>query len=329
MVGIDQVSKWRALQSLTVGDPVDLFWTLRFNLMFNTGMAFSKGSNSGPIIAVVALAIVVVLLFIARRVESKVQLVLIGVVVGGALGNLVDRLVPRPAGFLSGGVVDFIDPQFWPVFNVADACVVVGGILLGGHRPAAPRAGRARGTVIEEVIPEALAGERIDRIVALVTGCSRSEATDLIARDGVLIGERAVTKSSHRVATGDVVRISGDPHRAPVVVEPDADIEIDVVHEDDDVIVVNKSPGVVVHPGPGHSGSTLVHGLIARFPELAGVGEPERPGLVHRLDRGTSGLMVVARTPDAYADLVDQLSTHAVERPTPPWCGGMPSTAGA
>ncbi|MFI5043575.1 MAG: RluA family pseudouridine synthase [Acidimicrobiales bacterium] len=168
--------------------------------------------------------------------------------------------------------------------------------------------------MIEEVIPEALAGERIDRIVALVTGCSRSEATDLIARDGVLIGDRAVTKSSHRVSTGDVVRISGDPHRAPVVVEPDAEIEIDVVYEDDDVIVLNKSPGVVVHPGPGHSGSTLVHGLIARFPDVRGVGEAERPGLVHRLDRGTSGLMVVARTQDAYVDLVDQLSTHAVER---------------
>ena len=75
-------------------------------------------------------AIVLVLLFIARRIESKVQLVLIGVVVGGALGNLVDRLFRAESGFLTGGVVDFIDPQFWPVFNVADACVVVGGILL-------------------------------------------------------------------------------------------------------------------------------------------------------------------------------------------------------
>jgi signal peptidase II len=130
VVSIDQISKWRALERLTEGDPVDLFWTLRFNLMFNTGMAFSKGSNSGPIIAVVALAIVLVLLFIARRIESKVQLVLIGVVVGGALGNLLDRLFRAESGFLSGGVVDFIDPQFWPVFNVADACVVVGGILL-------------------------------------------------------------------------------------------------------------------------------------------------------------------------------------------------------
>ena len=130
VVSVDQISKWRALESLTEGDAVDLFWTLRFNLMFNTGMAFSKGSNSGPIIAVVALAIVLVLLFIARRIESKVQLVLIGVVVGGALGNLLDRLFRAESGFLTGGVVDFIDPQFWPVFNVADACVVVGGILL-------------------------------------------------------------------------------------------------------------------------------------------------------------------------------------------------------
>ena len=69
-----------------------------------------------------------------------------------------------------------------------------------------------------------------------------------------------------------------------------------------------------MQPGAGHQGGTLVHGLIAQFPELAGVGQPERPGLVHRLDRGTSGLLVVARTPDAHADLVGQLTDHSVER---------------
>jgi 23S rRNA pseudouridine1911/1915/1917 synthase len=80
------------------------------------------------------------------------------------------------------------------------------------------------------------------------------------------------------------------------------------------VVVVDKQPGLVVHPGAGHRESTLVHGLLARFPDLAGVGQAERPGLVHRLDRGTSGLLVVARTPAAHEHLVDQLATHSVER---------------
>jgi signal peptidase II len=111
-------------------EPVDVVWTLRFNLAFNTGMAFSRGAGAGPIIAAVVIVIVVVLLIVARRLHSRLQLVLVGVVVGGALGNLVDRIVRAEDGLLSGAVVDFIDVQWWPIFNIADAAVVVGGIAL-------------------------------------------------------------------------------------------------------------------------------------------------------------------------------------------------------
>ncbi len=122
------------------------------------------------------------------------------------------------------------------------------------------------------------------------------------------------TKPSVRIPPGAEVSISEDPVAAEEVVEPDEDIEVRVVFEDDDIIVIDKQAGLVVHPGAGHRDSTLVHGLLARYPELRDVGEPLRPGLVHRLDHGTSGLLVVARTPDAYVDLVDQLSTHSVLR---------------
>lgn len=165
-----------------------------------------------------------------------------------------------------------------------------------------------------EEVPDALDGERIDRVVALMCGCSRSEASTALAGGSVSVDGQVVTKPSHRLAVGDVVEVAVDPHRVPLEVEADPDVEVPVVHADDDVIVVDKPAGLVVHPGPGHSGSTLVHGLLARFPELAEVGEPERPGLVHRLDRGTSGLLVVARTSKAYDSLVSQLSSHAVER---------------
>src|SRR5262249_11563437 len=84
---------------------------------------------------------------------------------------------------------------------------------------------------------------------------------------------------------------------------------------DDDVIVVDKPPGLVVHPGAGNRTGTLIQGLLARYPELAGVGpDPTRPGVVHRIDRDTSGLLVVARTPTAYDSLVGQLSAREVER---------------
>ena len=150
-IALDQLSKRWALDRLSTGDVVDLIGSLRFKLAFNTGMAFSKGSGAGAIIGMVALGIVAVLALVARKVESRVQLVLIGIVMGGALGNIIDRLTrvgelnpftgETATGFMSGAVVDFIDVQWWPVFNVADAAVVCGGIalaILSARAPAEP-----------------------------------------------------------------------------------------------------------------------------------------------------------------------------------------------
>ena len=168
--------------------------------------------------------------------------------------------------------------------------------------------------LITEEVPPALAGQRVDRVVAFITGCSRAEASALIDDEQVLVDDVVVTKPSVKLTEGQHVALLSEPVRPVEVVEPDPDVEVRVVFSDDEIIVIDKPAGLVVHPGPGHSGSTLVHGLLARFPELAGVGEPLRPGLVHRLDRGTSGLLVVARTPEAYEELVHQLSSHTVAR---------------
>lgn len=172
---------------------------------------------------------------------------------------------------------------------------------------------------LSETVPGALSGERLDRVVAFLSGCSRAEASAVISAGGVVVGHgaadyRAITKPSHRLAEGDRIQLLTDPVRPPDELVADPSVEFQVVAADDDVIVIDKPAGLVVHPGAGHRESTLVHGLLARYPEIAEVGEPARPGLVHRLDRGTSGLLVVARTPAAYEDLVEQLSTHAVER---------------
>src|SRR5205085_8530541 len=111
-------------------------------------------------------------------------------------------------------------------------------------------------------------------------------------------GGDPVPKSRKREA-GSVIELLAEPAGAGLP-EPDASIEVVVRHEDDDVVVVAKPAGLVVHPGAGHPTGTLVNGLLARYPELAAVGDPARPGIVHRLDRDTSGLLVVARTPAAY-----------------------------
>jgi 23S rRNA pseudouridine1911/1915/1917 synthase len=163
----------------------------------------------------------------------------------------------------------------------------------------------------ELAVPAALAGERLDRGLATLTGWSRAEVARLIDDGDVLVGGRAVAKS-HRLEAGEVIELLSEPAPAqPPGPEP---IPVDVRFADDDVIAVSKPSGLVVHPGAGHAGGTLVNGLLHQFPDIAGVGDPARPGIVHRLDRDTSGLMIVARSPRAYDALVAALARHEIER---------------
>lgn len=167
-------------------------------------------------------------------------------------------------------------------------------------------------------VPGALHGERVDRAVAVLTGLPRSEVAALVAAGAVSVAGRPVSSRSRRVAEGEELEIAVPEEAGAVPPGPEADSSVDVVvvHADDDLIVVDKPAGLVVHAGAGHQSGTLVHGLLALFPDLAviGVGEAARPGIVHRLDKGTSGLLVVARRAAAYHDLVEQLRQRAVER---------------
>ncbi|QGG97081.1 RluA family pseudouridine synthase [Actinomarinicola tropica] len=148
----------------------------------------------------------------------------------------------------------------------------------------------------------------------MLTAVTRSEASSILADGGVLVDGHEVTKGSIKVREGQRVRIVlPDVPEGPLVA-PDASIDLRVVHEDDDVVVIDKPAGLVVHPGAGNLDGTLVNALVARYPEIVDVGEPERPGIVHRIDKGTSGLLAVARTPRAYDALVAALSAHDVER---------------
>jgi 23S rRNA pseudouridine1911/1915/1917 synthase len=171
-------------------------------------------------------------------------------------------------------------------------------------------------------VPNALDGERVDRVLALITGLSRREVNRLIEEAQVTVEGQSVSSRSRRVRSGERLGVEGPIEAAaPPVLAADPSVPVPVVWCDDEVIVVDKPAGVVVHPGAGHLNATLVHGLLARFPELAAVGDPAdatgsgpRPGIVHRLDRGTSGLMVVARSPAARAALVRQLARRDVGR---------------
>ena len=169
------------------------------------------------------------------------------------------------------------------------------------------------------VVPASLEGVRVDRAVALLADVSRSAVDALVADGRVQVDGKAVSSRSTRLREGQTLvvdRIEAEVAAGPV---GDPSVVVVVVYEDADVIVVDKPAGLVVHPGAGHRSGTLVHGLVARYPDLSVLptevgSEPDRPGIVHRLDRGTSGLMVVARTAVAYHSLVDQLSAREVSR---------------
>jgi 23S rRNA pseudouridine1911/1915/1917 synthase len=170
--------------------------------------------------------------------------------------------------------------------------------------------------VIERV-PPALEGERVDRVVAMLTGLTRADAAGLVDDGRVLIAGRPASSRGRRVHTGEELTIDVPAEVVPERIAADADVDVAVVWADDSVIVVDKPAGLVVHPGSGHTRGTLVQGLIAAYPDLAdlAVGDAaERPGIVQRLDKGTSGVLVVARTESARASLVAQLAARDVER---------------
>ena len=155
-------------------------------------------------------------------------------------------------------------------------------------------------------------GQRLDKYVAqMAPDLSRSRAQKLIG-EGLVTVNGGIAKSSYRVEVGDllVVRIP-PPESLEVRPEP---IPLDIVYEDEDIIVVNKPPGMVVHPAYGHRTGTLVNAVLAYCPDLAGVGDDLRPGIVHRLDKDTSGLIIVAKNDAAQRRLQRQFKRREVHK---------------
>jgi 23S rRNA pseudouridine1911/1915/1917 synthase len=162
---------------------------------------------------------------------------------------------------------------------------------------------------IELEVPQELDGERVDKALAEMLEVSRSQASAMLDAGVVLDG--APARRSDRVGAGQVMVF--EPPDPGAGLEPE-EVSFGVLYEDDAVLVVDKPAGVVVHPGGGRQRGTLASGLINRYPELVGVGTPGRWGLVHRLDKDTSGALLVARTDDAFQTLVEAIRRRRVGR---------------
>jgi 23S rRNA pseudouridine1911/1915/1917 synthase len=180
---------------------------------------------------------------------------------------------------------------------------------------------------VTEQIPASLADVRIDRVVSLVADVSRSAAAALIEAGAVTVDGVVVSAGKERVQHGQTISVDVSQAPGPELPSAQQGDDLDIVHEDDSVVVVNKPAGLVVHPGAGNRDGTLVNYLLARYPEMASAGDPMRPGIVHRLDAGTTGLMVVARTAAAYESLVAQMTARSVTRVYSALVWGIPASA--
>jgi 23S rRNA pseudouridine1911/1915/1917 synthase len=159
-------------------------------------------------------------------------------------------------------------------------------------------------------VPETAEG-RVDRFVADASGLSRSYVQKLIT-EGRLTSAGVVLKSNVTVVPGGIVELDV-PDPRPLELEAEA-IPLSVVYEDDDLLIIDKAAGIVVHPSPGHAGGTMVNALLARGTKYGGIAGVQRPGIVHRLDRDTSGLLMVAKDDRAQASLMAQLKARGIKK---------------
>ena len=150
------------------------------------------------------------------------------------------------------------------------------------------------------VVPADLAGERVDLILARLADVSRGSARKLIEAGSVEVDGRAVLSPAQRIEAGVSVRFAPPGRPPPLAAEV---VDFSVAWEDADLAVVNKPAGIVTHPGAGNASGTLAGGLLERWPEISGIGDTDRWGIVHRLDKGTSGLLVIAKTAGALTGL--------------------------
>lgn len=155
-------------------------------------------------------------------------------------------------------------------------------------------------------------GTRLDSYLAEeLEGISRSYLQKLIGEQLILVNQKAV-KANYKVKTGDQLLVQ-IPEAAPIDIQPEP-MDLDIVYEDSDLLIVNKPVGLVVHPAHGHYSGTLVNGLLAHCKDLSGINGKMRPGIVHRIDKDTSGLLMIAKNDLAHQHLAEQLKEHSIKR---------------
>ena len=316
---------------------------VHISYVLNPNAAFGLGANDPNVSRIVYLVVAslitlgVVFYLIYKRKTTKLYVrACLVLVVTGAIGNMIDRIFYSSTNYC---VVDWIDFYwFWQFnFNIADCCVVIAAFMLAIYvivqevkdyksKPKVKvvqtkvlskteRREKRRnriGKYMKYIVSFKENGERLDKAVALLNNeLSRSFITKLL-KDGKILVNGKVEKPSFKVKENDEIFLEEiEDVKADIKEE---DIPLDVVYEDDDILIINKPQGMVVHPANGHYSGTLVNALMFQEDSLSSINGVIRPGIVHRIDKDTSGLLCVAKNDNAHHFLAEQLKDHTMAR---------------
>ena len=298
---LDIISKIIIRHYFFLGESINIIDNfLSITYVRNTGAAWSIFQNNTMMVLVISFIVIgLIITYINKNKPDRfIKKIIYSFVLGGALGNFIDRVV-------YGYVTDFIDIKIfgydYPIFNVADIFIVVGVIIL---IIVTWRDDKMNITVND-------GGLRIDKYLMNNTDLSRSKIQKMIDNKQILVNGSGV-KASYIVRFDDEVTIdNNDDVEVNIVPE---DIPLDIVYEDDYLIVVNKPSGMVVHPAVGNYTGTLVNALMYHCNNLSSVNGIVRPGIVHRIDADTSGLLLVAKNDMVHNDLAEQIAKKSVTR---------------
>jgi len=318
LILIDQLSKVWALSALRGTEGIVVIPNV-FELSYleNRGAAFGILQDHQIFFVLITVAAAVILTWIYRRIPQTKKYIPLRIsyalIMAGAFGNLIDRV-------FRGYVVDFFYFKWidFPVFNVADIYVTVTMILLlililFFYKEEDLDFLNRKGKTIEIKVTSEMAGKRLD--VVLSEQCSdltRSYINKLCKEERAALNGKT-SKGNKKCKEGDVITLQV-PEPTELEILPE-EMNLDIVYEDQDVILINKPKGMVVHPAAGHYSGTLVNGLMAHCKDdLSGINGVLRPGIVHRIDKDTTGILIVCKNDMAHQSIAKQLYDHSITR---------------
>lgn len=309
LIIIDQFTKFLAASNLANKDSVVLIDNfLRLYYIENRGAAFGILQGFRYLFAVITLAVLIILIVFLIKNYNKIPFIYLlsfSLLIGGTIGNFIDRIRLRY-------VIDFISMKFFgydfAIFNFADVFIVVGtilisiGILLHDNK---------RWFMYKNTfnVDKESVGLRLDKFLEKNLEINRSQIKKNIVEGNILVNNEK-EKAGYSLKLDDEISVEYEDDFSLL---PEK-IDFDVLYEDDYLAVISKPQGLIVHPGAGNNNGTLVNGLLYKFKELSNPIDSDRPGIVHRLDKDTSGLMLVAKKDEAYYKLVDMFKNRQIEK---------------